>query len=74
MLTAMIVAYAAMSNGNLKAVDRVVTITREFDRYHGFALSLAALAAAPPALASPAAQPALAPPKIEESLNRVASD
>ena len=71
---AMIVAYAAMSIGNLKAVDRVVKITREFDRYHGFALSLAALAAAPPALASPPVQPALAPPKIEESINRVASD
>lgn len=71
---AMIVAYAAMSSGNLKAVDRVVKITREFDRYHGFALSLAALAAAPPALASPAVQPALAPPRIEESINRVASD
>jgi hypothetical protein len=68
---AMIVAYGAMSSGNLKAVDRVVKITREFDRYHGFALSLAAL---PPALASPAVQPALAPPRIEESINRVASD
>jgi hypothetical protein len=34
---AMIVAYAAMAGGNLNAVDRVVKITRELDRYHGFA-------------------------------------
>lgn len=39
---AMLVAHAAMSNGNLKAVEQVVRITREFDRYHGFALSLSA--------------------------------
>jgi hypothetical protein len=44
---AMLVAYGAMSGGNLQAVDRVVKITREFDRYHGFARSLAAPAARP---------------------------
>ena len=33
---AMLVAYSAMSGMNLKAVDRVVTIVRELDRYHGF--------------------------------------
>ena len=32
---AMLVAYSAMSGQNLKAVDRVVKITRELDRYHG---------------------------------------
>ena len=36
---AMLVAYSAMSGGNLKAVDRVVKIVRELDRYHGFALA-----------------------------------
>ncbi len=33
---AMIVSYAAMGGGNLKAVDRVLRIVREFDRYYGF--------------------------------------
>jgi DNA-binding CsgD family transcriptional regulator len=56
---AMTVAYGAMSNGNLKAVDRVINIIREFDRYHGFALSLAAV---PAALAPPFQTPALPPP------------
>src|SRR5271157_4820565 len=34
---ALLVAYSAMSGGNLQAVDRVVRIVRELDRYHGFA-------------------------------------
>jgi hypothetical protein len=33
---AMIVAYGSMAGGNLKAVDRVVGIVSEMDRYHGF--------------------------------------
>ncbi len=33
---AMIVAYGSMANGNLGAVDRVVKLVREMDRYHGF--------------------------------------
>ena len=33
---ALLVAYSAMSGGNLQAVDRVVKIVRELDRYHGF--------------------------------------
>jgi hypothetical protein len=33
---ALLVAYSAMSGMNLKAVDRVVRIVRELDRYHGF--------------------------------------
>jgi hypothetical protein len=56
---AMLVAHGAMSNGNLKAVDQVVKITREFDRYFGLALSLSAaapeaVAPLPPALPTPA--------------------
>ncbi|MBV9287245.1 MAG: hypothetical protein JO288_05385, partial [Hyphomicrobiales bacterium] len=34
---AMIVAFSAMGGANMKAVDRVVKIVRELDRYHGFA-------------------------------------
>ena len=34
---ALLVAYSAMSLTNLKAVDQVVKIVRELDRYHGFA-------------------------------------
>ena len=33
---ALLVAYGAMSGANLSAVDRVVKIVRELDRYHGF--------------------------------------
>ncbi len=33
---ALLVAYSAMSGQNLRAVDRVVKIVRELDRYHGF--------------------------------------
>jgi hypothetical protein len=33
---AMIVAYGSMAGGNLKAVDLVVRIVSEMDRYHGF--------------------------------------
>ncbi len=32
---ALLVAYSAMTGANLKAVDRVVRIVRELDRYHG---------------------------------------
>jgi hypothetical protein len=33
---ALLVSHSAMSGGNLQAVDRVVKIVRELDRYHGF--------------------------------------
>ena len=32
---ALLVSYSAMGGGNLEAVDRVVKIVRELDRYHG---------------------------------------
>ena len=32
---ALLVSYSAMSGDNLQAVDRVVKIVRELDRYHG---------------------------------------
>jgi hypothetical protein len=62
---AMIVSYAAMAGGNLKAVDRVVRIVSEMDRYHGFAASKAPPPAAQRRLPLPADRPplALAPPE-----------
>ncbi len=33
---AMLVSYSAMSLGDLKAVDQVIKVARELDRYHGF--------------------------------------
>ncbi len=33
---ALLVSYSAMAGANLQAVDRVVKIVRELDRYHGF--------------------------------------
>jgi len=50
---ALIVAYSAMSGANLQAVDRVVTIVRELDRYHGFAVADEAVAPRQPRLAPP---------------------
>ena len=41
---ALIVAHGAMAHGNVKAVDRVITIVRELDRYHGFATAAQARA------------------------------
>lgn len=75
---ALVVATAMMSAGNLQAIDRVMKLTRELDRYAGFSDALAAAAAfvpapepaaplasgAPLALAPPCAA---APPPIETS-------
>jgi hypothetical protein len=60
-----------MSNGDLQGVDRVVRITRELDRYHGFgpypgARSFAASRSAePPPLALMELPAALAAPEAE---------
>ena len=40
---ALLVAFSAMTDANLKAVDRVVRIVRELDRYHGFVAARAAV-------------------------------
>jgi DNA-binding CsgD family transcriptional regulator len=58
---ALTVAYGAMSGANLQAVDRVVKLVRELDRYHGFpsaepAPSLAPPTPAPLALKAPGAR------------------
>ena len=62
---ALLVSWSAMSDGNLDAVDRVVRITREMDRYYGF--SLRRLATLQMEVADEA-RPALAPPS-EATLN-----
>jgi len=52
---ALLVASGAMSAVNLEAVDRVVKIVRELDRYHGFAVGAAT--PRPPRLPPPTAAP-----------------
>jgi hypothetical protein len=64
---AMLVAYSSMTTGNVKAVDQVIKVVRELDRYHGFGpisipqrLSEAPLTPPPLALLEPpAAEPAM---------------
>ncbi len=63
---AMIVAYGAMASGNLGAVDRVMRLVREMDRYHGFFPDRDAGRAPPERLVQPAGAPlALAAPVDE---------
>ncbi|MGD0640648.1 MAG: hypothetical protein ABSC22_07865 [Roseiarcus sp.] len=60
---AMMVAHAAMMDGDMHALDRVVRIVDKLDRYHGFARPAAdPTAAAAPALAAPASPLALPAP------------
>jgi hypothetical protein len=54
---ALIVAFGAMSNGNLQAVDRVVSIVAELDRYHGFSGAVSPAAGEPRALADASPRP-----------------
>jgi hypothetical protein len=63
---ALLVAYSAMGNQNLEAVDRVVKIVRELDRYHGLAFPDFADPREPPRRL-PRPQPALALPAQEET-------
>ena len=59
---AMMVAHAAMMEGNLQALDRLVKIVGELDRYHGFGRAPSgpdmATALLPPAAAATLALPA----------------
>jgi hypothetical protein len=50
---AMLVSYSAMSLGDLRAVDTVIKVVRELDRYHGFAPHLSAPRNAPSLPAAP---------------------
>ena len=54
---ALLVSWSAMAGANLKAVDRVVKIVRELDRYHGFAGLDLRLADREPRLSPPAQIP-----------------
>ena len=70
---AMLVAYTAMNNGNLQAVDRVVKVVRELDRYHGFGSypneqRLAAPTPAEPPLALPGPPAGLPAPESEPAM------
>jgi hypothetical protein len=64
---AMLVAYSSMTTGNVKAVDQVIKVARELDRYHGFGplsipQSFAEAPITPPPLAllePPMAEPAM---------------
>jgi hypothetical protein len=65
---AMLVSYSAMSLGDLNAVDKVIKVARELDRYHGFAphpsppnCAPSWPAPPPPLLALPEPRAALAP-------------
>ena len=69
------VAYGAMSPVNLQAVDRVVRIVRELDRYHGFAVAKEAATTAPLRLPPPSQVPlALEAPGVRTEPIRVATD
>ena len=76
----MLVAYSAMSAGNLKAVDQVIKVVRELDRYHGFTPRPVApnytpsLPTASPPLALPEPPAALAPPKAESVADALKSE
>jgi len=57
---AMIVTRTIMMEGNLQAVDRMIRLTRELDRYHGFAQAQTPAPLLPPRRpAGPAPQPQL---------------
>jgi hypothetical protein len=70
MSEAMLVSYGAMSNGDLKAVDKVIKVARELDRYHGFGSIPQSFAApgpvAPPPLALPEPPAMLPAPAVED--------
>src|SRR5271166_2288316 len=77
---ALVVAYGAMSGGNLQAVDRVVKIVRELDRYHGLVAAERRLSPGEPRLEAPAESPLAlaAPPPVRpetapQTLERVQS-
>jgi DNA-binding CsgD family transcriptional regulator len=72
---ALLVSYGAMGGGNLEAVDRVVKIVRELDRYHGFAGVGRPARTEQGRLAAPAPLPlALAAPDLSPEGNGAASD
>ena len=78
---AMLVSYSAMSLGDLNAVDKVIKVVRELDRYHGFvphrnaqSYATSLPAAPPPPLALPQPPAALAPPEAGSATDEAASE
>ena len=66
---AMTVAHTMMMEGDLKAMDRVIRLAGELDRYHGFGraeIAGAPQAAPPPPIAPPARELLLSKPAPEE--------
>jgi hypothetical protein len=71
---AMLVAYSAMSNGNLHAVDQVLKIVRELDRYHGFGPYAGSQRFAAPESPEPPPLALLEPPAALAPLDEAASE
>ncbi len=72
---AMLVSYSAMSNGDLKAVDKVIKVARELDRYHGFAPLIPQRLADAPARPPPlAARPFAAEPAMDRDESAACGD
>jgi hypothetical protein len=76
---AMVVAHTRMMEGDLRAMDRVIRLVGELDRYHGFERATIAggsPTAPPPRLAAPARElpaPKPAPERAEEEIFRPAT-
>ncbi len=76
---ALLLSYSAMSNPqsgtNFKAIDSVLKVVRELDRYHGFAPAGARREPVPRRLPAPASIPlALTPPAVDRVENGAAKD
>ena len=76
---ALLISYRSMFNtetgANFKAIDSVVKIVREMDRYHGFAPARDPPEPKPQGLPAPAGSPlALAPPVADRVGNGAATD
>ena len=72
---ALIVARTMMMEGDLQAMDRMIELTRELDRYHGFAGVERPSRAEQGRLAGPTPPPlALAAPGLSPEGNGAASD
>jgi len=65
---AMLISHGAMMRGDMRAVDLVLKIVRELDRYHGFGSpTVQAPQSQPARLANPPAAPALGAPQRDEA-------
>jgi hypothetical protein len=66
---AMVVAHTRMMEGDLQAMDRLIKLTGELDRYHGFGraeIAAAPHAAPPPRIAARPREPTFPKPAPEE--------